>query len=181
MVTRECSFKALNSLIFRLRLLVSKMDFNLLHLLADTNVDPLQPSLALLGEDNALLLQQQQDLDRVLLQPWTTADFISEGSPSPSINQQPQHLPSNLTTKTNSQMCTTEMLTAEPSEQDALDEKRKRSNLASARFRQRKKQKEQQLELELERWKETASAQEKRIADLEQENKLLRDLLLHKK
>lgn len=59
-------------------------------------------------------------------------------------------------------------------------EKRRRSSLASARFRQRKKKKEQEIEQSLNELVEKCKQQEKRVAELEQENKWLRMLLLEK-
>ncbi|MCJ1403078.1 hypothetical protein MMC11_006301 [Xylographa trunciseda] len=135
------------------------------------------PDLPFVPADTSAVLPEPLDANYVAPSPFDLTAFGNPASPY-DISQQP-HTGDKRPFSESSMTPTSPSLEAS-SRAAAEEDKRRRNTAASARFRVKKKQREQALEKTAKEMTDRADALEARIAQLEMENKWLRNLVVEK-
>jgi len=135
------------------------------------------PDLPFVPADPTAVLPEPLDTNYVPPSPFDLTAFGNPTSPY-DISQQP-HTGDKRPFSASSMTPTSPSLEAS-SRAAAEEDKRRRNTAASARFRVKKKQREQALEKTAKEMTDRADALEARIAQLEMENKWLRNLVVEK-
>ncbi|MCJ1414665.1 hypothetical protein MMC32_000992 [Xylographa parallela] len=135
------------------------------------------PDLPFVATDQTAVLPEPLDTNYVAPSPFDLTAFGNPTSPY-DMSQQPH-------TGDKRPFSASSMTPASPSVEAssraaAEEDKRRRNTAASARFRVKKKQREQALEKTAKEMTDRADALEARIAQLEMENKWLRNLVVEK-
>ena len=135
------------------------------------------PDLPFVATEPNIVLPEPLDPNYVAPSPFDITAFGNPTSPY-DISQQP-HTGDKRPFSSSSMTPTSPSLEAS-SRAAAEEDKRRRNTAASARFRVKKKQREQALEKTAKEMTDRADALEARIAQLEMENKWLRNLVVEK-